>query len=59
MEARMKLSRPKIVTFWIAVALLALGLLAHLGIIPFGGYAFWLAFLGGALLVLALLVRGL
>lgn len=55
----MKLSRPKTVTFWIAVALIALGLLGHLGIVPLAAYSFWLVFAGGALLVVALLVKGL
>jgi len=30
----MKLSEPKVVTFWIAVVLAALGILANLGTIP-------------------------
>lgn len=56
----MKLTPPKMVTFWIAVALGVLGLLSQLGIftaIPIA--AFWLLFLGFVLLVLGLLVKGL
>ena len=56
----MKLTPPKMVTFWIAVALGVLGLLSQLSIftaIPIA--AFWLLFLGFVLLVLGLLVKGL
>jgi hypothetical protein len=56
----MKLTPPKMITFWIAVALGLLGLLAEIGtltVLPIA--AFWLLFIGFALLVLALLVKGL
>jgi predicted membrane channel-forming protein YqfA (hemolysin III family) len=56
----MKLTPPKMITFWISVALALLGLLSQLGIftlLPIA--AFWLLFLGFVLLVLALLVKGL
>jgi hypothetical protein len=56
----MKLTPPKQITFWICVVL---GLLGLLGAIPVLGfltpYAFWLAFIGLALLAIALLVKGL
>ncbi len=56
----MKLTPPKEITFWIAVALGVLGFLSETGtltILPIA--AFWLAFLGFLLLVLGLLVKGL
>ena len=56
----MKLTLPKEVTFWIAVVLGLLGLLSEIGVftlLPIA--AFWLLFIGFALLVLALLVKGL
>ncbi len=56
----MKLTPPKKITFWICVALGVLGLLAF--IIPSLGlaaFAFWLALVGLALLIVALLVKGL
>jgi hypothetical protein len=59
-ENEMKLTPPKMITFWISVVLGLLGLLAELGvlaILPIS--AFWLLFLGFLLLVLALLVKGL
>ena len=56
----MKLSPPKVVTFWIAVILAALGVLASQGIVPgLSGYAFWLVVVGFILLALANLVKGL
>ena len=56
----MKLTPPKTITFWIAVALGLLGLLAGIGVIgALAGYAFWLAFAGFALLALGLMVKGL
>jgi heme A synthase len=56
----MKLSRPKEITFWIAVALAALGVLATLGIIAaFTAYAFWLVVAGFVLLALGNLLKDL
>jgi hypothetical protein len=56
----MKLSEPKVVTFWIAVALAALGVLASLGTIPgLSGYAFWLVVAGFVLLALGNLLKDL
>jgi predicted membrane channel-forming protein YqfA (hemolysin III family) len=56
----MKLTPPKVITFWIAVILGLLGLLSFMGVfsaLPIS--AFWLVFLGIALLVLGLIVKGL
>lgn len=56
----MKLTPPKMITFWISLALGLLGLLAEIGVfslLPIA--AFWLLFIGFVLLVLALLVKGL
>jgi hypothetical protein len=56
----MKLTPPKTITFWIAVVLGLLGLFSFLGVftlLPIE--AFWLVFLGFALLVVALMVKGL
>ncbi len=56
----MKLTPPKKITFWICVALGVLGLLFVIPIIPgMAAFAFWFAFVGLALLVVALLVKGL
>ena len=56
----MRLTPPKNITFWIAVALAFLALLSFTGtlsILPIE--AFWLAFAGLILLIVALLVRNL
>ena len=57
----MKLSTPKMVTFWIAVVLGVLGLIGKL--VPslplIGPFAFWFLFVGFVLLVLGLMVDGL
>ena len=56
----LKLSAPKVVTFWIAVALAALGVLASQGILAgLAGYAFWLVVAGFVLLALATLFKNL
>ena len=57
----MKLTPPKVLTFWIAVILAVLGLLGQLvpTIAVLGPLAFWLVFVGFVLLVLGLLVKGL
>lgn len=53
-----KLSAPEVVTFWIAVILAVLGLLAFLGTISaLSGYAFWLVAAGFALLALGNLMK--
>jgi fatty acid desaturase len=56
----LNLSEPKVVTFWIAVILAVLGILAFLGAIPgLSSYAFWLVAAGFVLLALANLMKGL
>jgi hypothetical protein len=56
----MKLSAPKVITWWIAVALGVLGLLGHLGIVSaLSEYSFWFAIGGLALLMLATLLKDL
>ncbi len=56
----MKLTPPKAITFWIAVALGVAGFLGFQGIVPqFASYAFWLVFFGWLLLALGNLVKGL
>ena len=56
----MKLTPPKNVTWLIALILAVLALLGHAGVIAaVSGYAFWLALVSAALLLLAALVRGL
>ena len=56
----MKLSKPKVITWWIAVILGVLGILATLGTIPvLSGYAFWLVVAWFVLLSLGTLLSGL
>jgi hypothetical protein len=57
----MKLTPPKAITFWIAVALGVIGFLGaiitSLGFVS--TYAVWFLFAGWALLILGLLIKGL
>lgn len=56
----MNLNEPKVVTFWIAVILALLGVLASQGIIAgLDSYAFWLVVAGFVLLALGNLMKGL
>ncbi|MGB8984006.1 MAG: hypothetical protein WCC12_19205 [Anaerolineales bacterium] len=55
----MKLSAPKQITWIIAVVLGVLGLLGYFGLPVVGAFAFWLAFLGFAVLAVATFVQGL
>ena len=56
----MKLSEPKVVTFWIAVVLAVLGVIASLVTVPvLSGFAFWLVVLGFVVLAAGNLVKGL
>lgn len=56
----MRLSPPKVITWWIAVFLGVLGLLGHSGAIAgLSAYAFWLVTAGLILLVLATLLKDL
>lgn len=54
----MRLSRPKNVTFWIAVILATLGLIGRF-VAVLSPLSFWLVLAGFILLVLALLIKGL
>lgn len=59
-EVKMKLSAPKVVTFWVSVALAALGLLAFLVTIPFlSGFAFWIVLIAFIILLLGTLIKGM
>lgn len=54
----LKLSEPKVVTFWIAVVLAVLGVLAFLGTISaLSEYAFWLVVAGFVVLALGNLMN--
>jgi hypothetical protein len=56
----LKLSAPKVITWWIAVALGVLGLLGHFGTIAvLSQYAFWLAAAAFVLLALATFMKNL
>lgn len=56
----LKLTEPKVITFWIAVVLVVLGVLASEGIIAgLATYAFWLVVAGFVLLALGNLVKDL
>ncbi len=56
----MKLSPPKTVTFWLALILAALGVLAKLVSIPvLSPFAFWLVVIGFVILLLGNMVKGL
>ena len=60
MKMKMKLSRPKVITWWIAVALGALGLAGQLGVVAgLGAYSFFLVMAGLVLLAVATLVKNL
>ena len=55
-----KLSRPKVITFWIAVALVLVGILAALGTIPaLAVHALWFVVAGFVLLALGNLLKNL
>ena len=55
----MNLSAPKQVTFWIAVVIAVLGVLASLVTIPvLSGFAFWLVVIGFVILVIGNLAEG-
>ena len=56
----MKLTPPKVITWWIALILLVLGLLGALGVIgALGAYVVWFLAIGLILLLVACLVKGL
>jgi hypothetical protein len=59
-DTKMKLTPPKVVTWWVAVILGVLALLGYLKTITaLTPYAFWLAIAGLALLAIACLVKNL
>ncbi len=57
----MKPSAPKVITWWISVILVVLGILGKLKTIPgiSADMSFWLVVIGFALLAIANLVKGL
>ena len=56
----MKLSPPKQITWFVALALAVLALLGQIGTIAvLSQYSFWLALIAAALLLLATIVKGL
>ena len=56
----MKLTPPKMITFWISVVLAVLGLIGKVAAVGFlTTYAFWFVFVGFVLLALGLVVKGL
>ena len=56
----MKLTPPKVITWWIALILGVLALLGYLGTIAaLAKYDFWLALAGLALILVACLVKNL
>ena len=59
-DLKMKLTPPKVITWWVAVILGVLALLGYLkSIAVLTPYAFWLAMAGLALLAVATLVKDL
>jgi hypothetical protein len=59
-DALMKLTPPKVITWWIALILGVLALLGFMGTIAaLSQYAFWLALIGLGLLLVACIVRNL
>jgi len=56
----MDLNAPKVITWWIAVVLAVIGLIAQLVAIPvLSGLAFWIVLVAAVLLILATLLKGL
>jgi hypothetical protein len=59
-DIKMKLTPPKVITWWVAVILGVLGLLGHFGTVAaLSPYAFWLVAAGLILLVVATLIKNL
>ena len=59
-EGMMKPRAPKSITWWIALIIGVVGVVAHLVTIPFlSGYAFWLEVVAFVLLILATALKGL
>jgi hypothetical protein len=56
----MKLSAPKQITFWVAVVVALIGLIASFVTIPFlSGFALWIVVLGFVILAAGNLLEGL
>lgn len=56
----MKLTPPKVITWWIALVLGVLGLLGYTGnVAGLSAYSFWLVLAGLVLMLVATLVRNL
>ncbi|MBN2084901.1 MAG: hypothetical protein JW748_06710 [Anaerolineales bacterium] len=56
----MNLSAPKQITFWIAVVLAVIGIVASIASLGFlSTYAFWIVVIAFVLLALAVLIEGL
>jgi hypothetical protein len=59
-DAKMKLTPPKVITWWVAVILGVLGLLGYMGTVAaLKPYDFWLVMAGLVLLVVATLIKDL
>ena len=60
MKNTMKLSAPRVITWWIAVILGVLGILLHLGLFTVSAltpYIFWMVALAFVILAIATLIR--
>lgn len=56
----MRMSAPKKVTWWISLILIALAVIASFVSIPvLSGIAFWLAVVGGVILLIANITKGM
>jgi hypothetical protein len=59
-DETMKLTPPKIITWWVALILGVLGLLGYWGqVAALSKYSFWLAFAGLVLMLVATLIKNL
>jgi len=55
----MRLNAPKVIVFWIAVILAAVGFLSFMGIIPIeASTGFWALFVGFVVLALGTILKG-
>jgi hypothetical protein len=58
----MKLSAPKVVSWWLALLLVILGIILEMGLVPiiagFAVYSFWLVVLGYVILFLGTIFKG-
>jgi hypothetical protein len=59
-DAKMKLTPPKVITWWVALILGVLGLLGYWGqVAALKPYAFWLVIAGLVLMLVATLIKNL